>query len=328
MNYPESEAIKQKIDSVQKILLNCHHNPDADSVGSALAMARVLKKWGKEVRILSSTPVSKNLQFLVKEENIKVTDFTKFNYTAFDLFITLDSSSWSRTSGTRNFEKPKIPFVVIDHHKSNQKFGDINLLVPDASANSLVLYKLYQDWNTDLSSDVAEPLLAGILGDTGGLRFPEADIETFEIALQLMKVADKNKIMFNLYQSFEISHVNVWKEVMNNLYVDIRHKFVYSFIRKEVMEKNGYPDNAKAEVSDMLFQGIDGTDFGVVGVEDKEGYVSVSFRSRTGVDVSRLASELGGGGHQWASAGRVYEDFDKAVELILQKCREFSSKNV
>jgi len=330
MNYSESQGIKQKIDSSQKILVNMHHNPDADSVGSAIAMARVLKHLGKEVKIVTPTQVPKNLQFLLREEKAEVVDFKDFNFSEYDLFITLDSSSWSRVAGSHDFKQPEIELINIDHHISNQKFGEINLIVPDAAANCEVLFYLFQDWRItpdigemEYYPDIHTPLLAGIIGDTGAFRFPEADSGTFEVARELMNLADKNKIVFELYQSFEENHIMVWKEIMNNLKIDHEHGFVYSFVRKDVLEKFGKPFNAKSELADMIFQSIEGTDFGFVGAED-EGYISVSFRSRTGVDVSRLAGMLGGGGHSWAAAARVnVVNYDNAVDQILEKARNF-----
>lgn len=332
MNYPESQQILEKIKASSNILVNMHHNPDADSVGSAVAMARVLKHLKKNVRILSSTQVPKNLLFVIKEEVVDVVDFHKFDFSDYDLFIALDSSSWSRVSGTNDLDQPDTPFIVIDHHDTNTRFGEINLVIADAAANCEVLFYLFQDWG--IEPDIAEmedypdihnPLLTGIIGDTGAFRFPEADTGTFEVARDLMNLADKNKIIFNLYQSYEESHIEVWKSLFQNLIIDHENRFVYSFVSKEVTDKNGKPFNAKSELADIIFQNIEDTDFGFVGAED-QGYVSVSFRSRTGVDVAKLAQELGGGGHKWASAARVYLPYDKAIEKILDTCKSYVQK--
>jgi len=329
MNYPESSAILEKIKASQKILLNCHHNPDPDSVGSALAMSRVLRDMGKEVKILSPSKVSKNLEFLLEhDEQIEETDFKNFNYSEWDLFIANDSSSWSRICGSHDIPQPGIDMTVIDHHKTNQKFGIINLIVPDAPANCELLYYFFQDigYIPDTEKDypdIATPLLTGIIGDTGAFRFPEADRGTFAVAHDLMKLTNKNKIIFNLYQSYEKEHVHLWQAIMQNLRID-DNGFVYSFIDNDVMQENGYPQNAKTEIADMIFQSISGTKFGMVGAMSKEGYMSVSFRAREEVDVSVLASDLGGGGHKWAAACRIDEgSFDKNVEKALLAARDF-----
>lgn len=335
MNYPESQSILEKIKSSQNILLNCHHNPDPDSVGSALAMYRVLKDMGKQVKIVSPSKISKNLEFLLaQDETIEETDFANFDYSTWDLFIANDSSSWSRISGSRDIPQPEIKVIVIDHHKTNQKFGEINLIVDDAPANSEVLYYFFQDigYSPDISEDdypdIATPLLTGIIGDTGAFRFPEADTGTFEVARDLMTYADKNKIIFNLYQSYEKEHVLVWRALMQNLQIDDAG-FVYSFVNNDVMQQHGYPQNAKTEIADMIFQSINGTKFGMVGAMSAEGYLSVSFRARESVDVSILASRLGGGGHKWAAAARIDEgSYEKNVEKALIAAREFITDEV
>ena len=326
MNFSESAKIKQKIDESQKILLNFHHNPDADSVGSAISLSRILTSWGKETKIVSPTIMPKNLQFVLHHDPIDVRNFTEFEFNNWDLFITTDSSSWPRVCGSSDFKKPDLPFVVIDHHKSNTRYGDLNLVIDNAAANCEVLFKLYNDWEVKLEEKIAEPLLMGIIGDTGGFRFPEADLETFNIAQELMKFTDKNRIIFNLFQSYEQSHLILWKELIENIQIDVNHKFVYSFANKEAVEKAGKPFNAKSELADMLFQSFAETDFGIVGVED-EDYITVSFRSRTGKDMSALAQKFGGGGHQWAAAARVYKPYEEAINIILEKTREFASEN-
>ena len=328
MNFSESQQILEKINSSNNILLNLHHNPDADSVGSATAFGYFLKSLNKNFKIITSSKPSKNLEFLFEDFEYEVIDFNNFDYSKYDLFIANDSSSWARVSGANDIKKPDIFFINIDHHKSNQKFADINLISEDASANSLLVYKLFKDLEFDLDQKVARSLLTGIFGDTGVLRFPEADVETYQASLELMNLTDKNKIIFNLYQTFEENHVNVWKEILNNLEIDQGHKFVFSFIRLDVVENNNFPTNAKAEISDMIFQSIEGTNFGLVGIEDKD-YISVSFRARKDVDVSVLASRLGGGGHKWASAARVWEgSYEKTVEKILSEAIDFAKENV
>lgn len=326
MNFEQSQQILEKINSSHNILLNLHHNPDADSIGSTTAFAYFLQSLNKNFKIITSTPPTKNLEFLFEDLSYEVVDFSQFNYSEYDLFIANDSSSWSRVSGTHDFPKPEIYFIVIDHHKTNQEFGDINITVSDASANSLLIYKLFKDMNIEITQKIARSLLSGIYGDTGVLRFPEADVETYRVALDLMKLTDKNNIIFQLYQSYEYSHIQVWKEIMHRLEIDQDHKFVFSFIEKSIMESNNNPINAKAEIADIIFQTIEGTNFGMVGSED-DGYISVSFRARKDVDVSILASRLGGGGHKWASAARVWEgDFESSVRKIVEEARKFANE--
>jgi len=318
MNYQESNQIKELIDNSQKILLNCHSRPDADSVGSAQAMRQVLDTWGKEVRVICPDQIPKSLRFLEEFGEVEKVAFREFDFSAWDLMICMDSSSWQRVAADSTVSKPQIKIVAIDHHKTNTGFGDINLIDPNIGANCQLLFGLFKDWQVEFESRaIATCLLTGIIGDTGAFRFPEADEETLKVALALMGNADKNEIVKNLYQSYDIDSVKLWGEMLEQMKLDENNSYAWSAINKDIFQKYGRPVGSKSEIADMLFQSINGTDFGMVIVEESDNYVSVSLRSRSGFDVSEIAEKLDGGGHRWAAAGKVTGlPFDQALEKI------------
>lgn len=318
MNYPESSEILQLIKEADRILLNCHSRPDADSVGSAQALRQVLLGWGKEVKVICPDEIPRNLKFLEKFGAIDKIIFRDFNFFEWDLLICLDSSSWQRVAADSDVKRPMIKMVVIDHHKTNTQFGDLNLLDPGIAATCQLLINLFKDWDIDIKgSEVATPLLTGIIGDTGAFRFPEADAETFKAALNLMEFADKDEIIKNLYQSYELESVKLWGEILENLEINSEYNYVWSAIGRDVFGKYGSPVGSKSEIADIIFQSIKGTEFGMVIVEENDGYVSVSLRSRSGFDVSEIAEKLDGGGHRWAAAGKVIGlPFDRAIKKI------------
>lgn len=337
MNFKQSPEILDKFNSATKILVNCHHKPDADSVGSALAMASVLKFIGKEVKIICPSEIPSTLHFLYKyyEVQPEVIDFNQFDFSQWDLLLTLDSSAWDRVAGRGDIPKPdNLQIIVIDHHETNTKFGNINLVHPEYGANSELLYHFLSDIKYELgiefnNPNIAPALLTGIIGDTGGLRFPEADRDTVIIASDLMQFADKNEIIFNLYQQYSLQLLEFWGEILKNLKVDEEGKFAWSAVNRETYAKYGRLEGSKSEIADKLFQSIEGTDFGMVIVEENEGYVGVSLRSRTGFDVSKIAVKLSGGGHVYAAAGRLEgKNFDEAVSEILQIARETINEKV
>ncbi len=329
MNYPQSQEIFEEIKKAKRVLVNCHSSPDADSVGSAYAMAEILKYLGKEFQIICPNNLPKNFEFLktTYPYEIQKVDFSKFDFSKWDLFITLDTSSWSRVTGNKECSVPDISIIVIDHHKTNQNFGNLNLVDAKSPANCELLYFVFQDWGIKIDRevnypDVSKALLTGIMGDTGGLRFNEADGKTLQVATDLMRLADKNEIILNLYQSYNIKSIKLWGEIFSKIQIDETHKFVWAAI--EVEDKVSF--GIKSEVADMIFQSVEDTDFGIVILGRKDGVV-VSFRSRTGIDVSQIAAALGGGGHQWSSAAKIQNmPFTQAVEKILSTAKEYAKK--
>lgn len=329
-NYKESELILEEIKKAKNILINCHRHPDPDSIGSALSMYHVLTKMGKLVTIVCpSEELDEQVNYLDGYNKIKSkTNFASFNYNNFDLFITLDSSSIDQVT-TSKMSKIPISTIVIDHHATNTKYGDMNLVDDKITSTSELLFKIFEDWNRPLNKSIAECLIAGIIGDTGAFRYPGANEQTLRIASELIRLgADKDKAVHAIYRSEPFKLIKFYGEVLSRVEIDKKNKFVWSAVPFSVYKKLGKPVLAKESAASLFAQVVDGTDFGFIALETEKGKLSVSFRSRTGFDTSKLAMELNGGGHVYASGGKVEGlPFDKAVQKVLQVARKYANKN-
>ncbi len=329
MNYKESKQILEEIKKAEAILVNCHKNPDPDSFGSALAMYEVLKNMGKEVRVICPTKLDANLMFLEDFKKIEVVDFANFDFSGFNLFIALDTSSYDRVTVSKDIKMPDIPLIVIDHHKTNENFGDINLVDEDISSTGELMYKVFKDWGVEIDKKTATALLTGIIGDTGAFQYPVSGAETFRVAESLMSEgASKDEIIAGIYRSINFKLLKFWGEIIKQMKIDEGGKFVWSAISYEKFVELGSLVNGRETAASQFFQIVDGTDFGIVMVEQEKEKLSLSFRSRTGFDTSKIASVLGGGGHIYASGAKVEGlPFDKAVEKVLQIAREYAKKS-
>lgn len=330
MNYRESANILKEIKKAKRILVNCHRSPDPDSIGSALGLYGVLKQLGKEVEtICPSDEISQNLSFLENFDKIKFpVDFSKFDFSKFDLFIVLDSFSWDMVADSKSFTTPKLPVVVIDHHKTNTKYGDINIVDDTVTSVGELLYLVLEDCGVEINRDVATSLLTGIIGDTGVFRYPGTGAKTLMIATKLMeKGADKDEIVFNLYHSAEFELVKFWGEILRNIEIDKKYKFVWSAMPYETYKKIGSLKIGRESSASLFAQIVKDTDFGILMVEQEKQKLSISFRSRTGLDTSQIAKDLGGGGHIYASGTKIEGlPFEKAVEKVLEVARKHAKK--
>ncbi|MDP3994318.1 MAG: bifunctional oligoribonuclease/PAP phosphatase NrnA [bacterium] len=333
MNYKLSNKILEEINKAQRILINCHRNPDPDSVGSALALYQVLSSYGKDVKIISPTNILKNIRFLDCFEIIQTVKFDKYDFSKHDLFITLDSGDWNMASGDGEGSKPDIKIINIDHHETNTNYGNINLVEKTASSCAEVLYNLFSDWGFVIKPGmkypgIAEALLCGIISDTGTFQFNNADRGTFEAALNLMEIADKNKIVFNLFQNMDLNLLRFWGEVLKLLKIEKDGNFVWAAIPYKVYEKYGKPAEGKETAAGNFLSIVGGSDFGILMVETEENSLSISFRSRTGFDVSEVAKKLGGGGHIMAAGASLKGyPFDQSVEKVLNIAGKHAKRN-
>lgn len=328
MNYKESRAILKEVEKAKRILLSCHRSPDADSAASALSMRKVLKKLGKEVDVFCSTEFPKRLEFLPGSENVVMKDFSKLNYEKYDLFITLDSSTYDQATDQYDIP-PGLRVIVIDHHRSNKSYGGINLIDAKATSVCEMLFGIFNDWKVDYSKDVSYLLLSGIVEDSGAFKFPGTSSKTLMIASKLMeKGANFDEIIFNTYFTIDIKQFKFWSMVFDLLKMDKKHKFAWAAVDYDKYEEYKPISGLRQSTSTAFFQSFKGTNFAIFMVEKERGKLSVGLRSRSGIDVSKVATDMGGGGHQYASGFGVEGlPFDKAVEKVLKIAREFAKKN-
>jgi len=332
MNYKESQKILEEIKKAKRILLNCHRGPDPDSIGSALALRIVLEQMGKSVEVICpSEKLYDEISFLKNYDSIrKEINFSTFEFLKYDLCIFTDSSSWDMVSGSKEIAIFDIPIIVIDHHKTNTRYGKINLVDDNASSVGELLFQVFEDWKVVLNREISTALLTAIIGDTGLFKYPNTKASTFKAATTLMeKGADKDLIVSKVYRSVKPNLIKFWGETLRRVVIDEKCKFVYSAVPYSVYESLGRPDYAKESACDLFAQITDGTEFGIMILEKEPEIFSVSLRSRNKFDTSLIALELNGGGHAAASGGKVEGlPFEEAVEKVLVVARKFAKEYI
>lgn len=326
MNYPESTILLERIKKANKILLTCHTRPDPDSITSSLSLAYVLEKMGKVVDIICADEILNYIKFLPGVDKIKKVDYENFDFSQYDLLIVPDTANWSRVVGHTN-AKTRLPILVIDNHETNTRFGEINLIDTDTSSVAELLYFIYLDWKVEIDKTLATYLLTGILGDTGAFQF-EVKTKTFSVVDVLLKKGPNyDDIILNLFNTRDPKLLVTWGVILQKLKLDTEHQFCWSAVSYDDFVKSGSAQGARESAASVLLKMVEGTKFGFIAIEESPKVCNVSFRTRTDFDVSRLASELGGGGHPTAAGVEIYDkDFTQAVEVILSKAREFSEK--
>lgn len=327
MFYKESKEILEEIKKANKILVNCHRSPDPDSIGSAISVYLALKSLGKtDVTIISPDEIPDNCKFLPDSEKIEVVNFDNFDFKKYDALILVDSGNWNQTTGKDNIISSGIKKLVIDHHYTNAKDGDINIVDETTGSCCNLLFKIFSDWDLTLNKEIATSLLTGIIADTMSFQTDIVGEAVFTTVNELIqKGADRRNILFNLYMSRPIDELHLMGEMMSRITVEEEDKFAWVAVPKDLTKNFPNSRDAKSFVAGSFVQSIEGTDFGFV-LEEFENFCSVSFRSRTDFDVSKIAEKLGGGGHKSAAAARIYLPFDQAVIKVLETSRKYAKK--
>lgn len=318
-NYFKSKQILTIIKSAKKVLLNCHINPDLDSVGSATAFYEMLTMMGKKPEIVCPNIIPEKMLFLPYAKKIKTIDFSDFDFTPYDLFINLDSASDDRVTSSKKIYLPKdIKMIVIDHHKTNVYKNFPILINHQASSTCEIIYNLFQDWKVNINKNIASSILAGIVGDTVFFKRTGNPKKVFAITTDLLeKGADFQSLVNQVYSSYDFLEIKLLGEYLKRMKFDIKKRFVWSAVPYEVFAQYGSPSAIREIVADMFFQSINGADFGMVILEDKPGQIRISLRSKGGFDVSKIALSLGGGGHKNAAGATLKGDYSQCLKKIL-----------
>jgi phosphoesterase RecJ-like protein len=330
MNYEKSQQILEEIKKAGSILLNCHRGPDPDGIGSTMAMRDVLESMGKVVNIICpSKIISKQTDFLKDYNDIKLgVNFDSYDFSKYDLFITLDTPNLSLLTGKENSKVPDIKTIVIDHHFISTLKGFIKLRDEKATSVGEMLYLIFKDWNVAINKNIAECLVTSIVGDTGAFAYPNTTSQTLKIVAELMDIGvDKDMIVNKIYRNEDFQMIKFWCEVLSRMQIDEEHRFIYSMIPYEIYKDFSGLDDAKAKAASLFAPIVTGTDFGFIGVEESPKFITVSFRGRTDFDTSKVAKELGGGGHKISSAVKFEGmSFEEVTEKVLAVARKYANK--
>lgn len=329
MKYKDSKNILRVLKKSKRILINVHRNPDSDGVGSALAFYEYLIKLKKEVKVICPNELTDDNLFLPYSEKVEKVNFNTFNFSNWDIFLVLDSSNWEMVTSDSRIKIPEINILLIDHHITSKRFGNINLVDEIVSSTSELVYFLFRDWKVKLTESISQNLLAGIICDTGVFQYPNVTPQTLEAVRDLIiKGANKNVIVENLYRNYPFNQIKLWGEIINRMEFDQESRFIYSAIPNEIYKKYEEPIGSKETAASMFCPVVKNSDFGMIMIEQEKNILSVSFRSKKDFNVAEVAEALGGGGHILAAGATIRDmEFEKAVEKVLSVAKKYAQKN-
>lgn len=304
------ESIKLLIRNSGTILIAGHVDPDGDTLGSMIALNLILEQLKKKSDMLSIDGVPESYKFLPRSDKVK----SKPPRKEYDLLITVDASDLSRL-GNINIKAKHT--INIDHHADNTNFGDINC-VELLSCVAEQIYKLARELGAEITQDIAAALYVSIITDTGNFRYSNTLPSTFEVAVDLVeKGIAPWKIASAVYDTKTITGMKVLAYALDNIHVEKKGKLVWSGIPFEVIKETKATHEDLISIIDYL-RAIKGSEVSILLREEQSNLVKVNFRSKGKTNVSKIANELGGGGHIQAAGAILKMPFEQAKEKTIQ----------
>jgi phosphoesterase RecJ-like protein len=301
-----ADAALDLLSAAKRVLIPTHQNVDADGLATPLALMHALKPQGIEiVPVISDGKLPKSLNFLPGVKH--ALKYGEDELPDFDLLCLLDCSDRRRLASFYEDDPGRVegdyPIVNIDHHVTNDNYGQVNIVVPQAAATAEVMAELIKYWGIKLTKPIAQCLLAGIYGDTLGLRTDSTSPWTMRTSAELVDAgANPATITDALFRLKPKSTVCLWEHALRK--VAWEGKLIWTEVDHEDLSKCGAdPSEAEGIVNFLL--GTDGSRAAAMLYQTDNGY-RVSMRSLSDeVDVAQIASVFGGGGHPRAAGCSV-----------------------
>ncbi|MDP8958762.1 MAG: bifunctional oligoribonuclease/PAP phosphatase NrnA [Actinomycetota bacterium] len=301
------EAIRKAAEvlgEAEAVAVTCHVGPDGDALGSALGFALAARKAGKQAWVSFGEPfaISDKYRFLPLDSLVPPGDLPADA----PVLVAFDTGSLDRLGGLSEAAKAAGCLIVVDHHVSNQGFGDIDIIDPQAAASAQLAFYLIQELGWPLDAEVATCLLVGVVTDTGRFQYSNARPEVFRVAAALVEAGARPELIGqNVYEKMPFGYLKVAAAVLGRSVLEPDRAFVWSVLLASDLEAADIAVEDSEPLIDALRVARE-AEVAALAKEVGDGQVRVSLRSRGLVDVEMIATHLGGGGHHNA-AGFTFE---------------------
>jgi phosphoesterase RecJ-like protein len=319
------ERIADIINEGKKFIITTHLFSEGDAIGSELALKRFLCDLNKEAVIVNNEALpavyscfdtDRDVKFLRnKDVNINLNDF--------DAIFIVDVADWSQLGDFADMIKAsQITKICIDHHASNPGYADINVIDKDASSAGELIYDLIKHMNGEITLEVATPLYLSIATDTGWFKFSNTSAKALKACSALIEAGVKSEIIYEkLYQNKHLSYLRLSNLTLGILRSECDGQLVWTKMTKKMIKSSGV-EFVDTDVIIDLIRAVKEVEVVIIFRELGERKTKVSFRSKHNIDVSRLASDFGGGGHVRAAGASLNEPIDTVIGNVISAASE------
>ncbi len=313
---PAIDKIVAALKSAKTVCLSGHENPDADVIGSQIAMASLIRRLSPKasIDIINSGPAPAYLSYLPRMDSIQSASKIVKTY---DVLVVMECSGADRMGNIIDFKTQAKTIINIDHHLHNPNYGHINFVEPVTSSTAELIFKIFERAGLTLTSEEAVCLYTGIVTDTGCFRYGNTNVQTHRIAGKLLeRDVPVAMVSERLYMSRTKAAMELLAWALSHLELVMNDRAALLTLPEEVMKKsNAKPD----DIEELVNYGLqcESTVISALLKEKEAGLVKVSLRSKGDVNVNQIARQFGGGGHQNASGCTVPGTLDAVKASVV-----------
>lgn len=328
----EAREIMAEVDAANQIVISSHFSPDGDSIGSSVALFRMLHKQGKKVTICHADPAPDSLAYLLSDVlfysyKLQANEVTELMANA-DLILCLDYNASSRVGADMEPLLLSSPArkILIDHHPHPDNFAEIVASYPKRASTSELIYELIDGaGKVDLiDKDIAMALYTGIVTDTGSFRYSQVIPRTHEIAARLLDTGFEHAwIHEHLFDNNQLNVIRMRGFVMSER-LQVNREFGLGYIALSKQDMDRF-ECSKGDTDGLVNMALGISEVRVAAFfVEHQDHIKVSMRSKGSIAVNTCVVELfNGGGHRNAAGGVSYLSLTESVDKLLSNYRTY-----
>ncbi len=316
------QAFSDLLTDKKHLALISHARPDGDAIGSLLALGLGLRALGYRVSLWNEDGVPARYAFL--EEAASIETLPTSLPQGLQALICLDTGSWKRLGDRAAALLAGFPCIInIDHHGSNEGYGQLNIIEPAAAATGMVVHALLRELGAPMTPAIAAALYTAISTDTGSFQYGSTTPEVLRTAAELLEagvdVAELNRC---LYQEKSPGELRTQREVLNHMVSEEGGQLVHYSMSLAVKRELGLSLEDTKDLVDIIRVQA-GSKLAIIFEELEEGRVRMSLRSKDArLNVGSIAQQFGGGGHAMAAGIRMRGTLADCRERVLHALRQ------
>ena len=318
------DAVVDALRSHDRFLVTTHENPDGDALGSLLAMTLALRLLGKDayMYIAGQAPLPAEYAFMPLEELHRAAP----EDVGERVLLAVDCANESRIGPDPEILHASRFTIDIDHHHDNTRFGNVNLIVPDASSTGEVLRDVFRELGVELTPDIAEALYIALVTDTGRFQYANTTPKALRLAAELVEAgADVHRVFQGVYETVQFAKLKLLARALERAQVFEGGAVVVSYLLRNDFAEVGAAEPYSEGIIDYL-RAVEGAIMAVLIREPPRAdgpLRRISLRSSSDeLDVSAIARKMGGGGHRQASGFSSEASIEEITEFLR---REFAA---
>jgi phosphoesterase RecJ-like protein len=308
------DEIAEILRTKQSFVVMSHVRPDGDALGCEIAMGLCLRALGKNVTIWNEDGMLEKYRFLPCSELVET---PSEQMQQFDCAIALDTAVQNRVG--RCMQSVDAPlWINIDHHHSNNHYGDLAYIDSTAPATGQILFEFFRNQQLPFTLEMAENLFVAISTDTGSFQYPQTSARTFEIGAELVRMGvNVGRLSQQTYENFPRRRIELLRELLNTLEFACEGKVATIQLSLATADSIGaLPEDNEGMIDHI--RAIEGVIAAGFFEELPQGKVRISLRSKNErADVCKICALYGGGGHKLAAGARIPGDLESVKRMVV-----------